>query len=291
MAPPLLLLASATLIALSAIAVALMVPRFLGSWQAGQSRLPALAPARATGFVIHLGSRTDRRRNVESLQRNAAAAGISLEVFAARDGRRCRPLRVRPFADFSRGPGVPRDYLRGGEQGCLASFLEVWRRLRRRGGFCLEDDAVVSAANFARMGAALERLAASPCVLYGFRAFPRGYHGNQGVARREAATADLVCEGWRTVLVPNYSNACFALTAPAAERLDAWLARRRAEGTHRLPADDLLSAAGGAHALGLPSADITLLAPASPLAERLRSASDTEPQRAEESSHPCELHL
>ena len=137
------------------------------------------------------------------------------------------------------------------------------------------------------MGATLDRLRGEAFALHGHRAYPNGWPSLEAAAQEERATEGAVAPGWSAVLVPNYSNALFALTPPAQARLRAWVGRLQEAGLHRLPADDLLSAACAAHPgihkdpmrggwLAMPPAGVAALAPTRPLSRRLRSSSDTE---------------
>jgi hypothetical protein len=249
-----------------------------------------LAQPRHTGSVIHLPARTDRDRNVRSLLDAARSVGVDLHVHEAADGRSCPDVEVPPFWDYSSPPGHVRKSLRGGEQGCLASFLAVVAvPAAGRGRFILEDDAVVSAEAFRNIARVLSRYETEALAFHGMRAYPRGWPELRGASEREAASEGSVETGWCDVLIPNYSNAMFALTARGADALREWAEELRRSATHRLPADDLLSAAGNAHPgvtmppmkqhwAHAPRGPLRVLAPMPglELSTRIISASDTE---------------
>jgi len=248
-------------------------------------------PARHAGRIIHLPSRRDREANVSRLIVAAASVGVELEVMSATDGRACADLPVSPFWDFSIPPGHVRRHLRGGEQGCLASFLRIIDALPSgglsAGAFFLEDDAVMDAEGFHSMSTVLEKHAEAPVLLHARRAYPAGWPRIAETVEAEAASADEVEAGWSRIAAPNYSNALFAVTRKGASQLREWTQSLKLQGLHRLPADDLISAACGAHegvyrppmADGWASAPppvLVGLAPREPLSDRLSSSSDTE---------------
>lgn len=250
---------------------------------------PALAVH--TGFIIHLSARADRENNVWSLLNAARSAGVDLRVHEAFDGRSCPDVTVAPFWDYSIPPGHVRNSLRGGEQGCLASFLAIFTMPSTgTGRFVLEDDAVVSAEGFRNIARALSRHETMPMAFHGMRAYPRGWPAMEEASAWEAASEGSVETGWCDVLLPNYSNAMFALTAQGAEALREWVAKLLlSEGAHKLPADDLLSVAGNAHPgvttppmkqhwSAIPRGPLRILAPppGKDLSTRMRSTSDTE---------------
>ena len=243
-----------------------------------------------TGSIIHLRERTDRDQNVRNLLDAARAAGIDLRVFEAADGRSCPDVTVLPFWDYSATPGNVRSTLRGGEQGCLASFLELFSSPDSgKGRFFIEDDAVVSMEGFRNVARAVSARATASLVFHGMRAYPRGWDDTNATRRREAASAGELESGWCDVLCPNYSNAMFAVTAAGTTALREWVGKMRRAGLHELPADDFLSVAGNAHPgvnlppmkqhwEGAPRGPLRILAPVAgnEQSTRITSSSDTE---------------
>lgn len=251
-----------------------------------------LGAAEVRGYIIHLEARTDRERNIARLVAEAGAAGVLLSVMRARDTRHCEHLSVPPFWDLSIPPGHWRSHLRGGEQGCLASHLEATRALAGHGGFVLEDDATMGRNGFAGMMQAGSALGSSPCVLHGRRSYPNALDASAVYAEESAAVqrlrdGALPPVGWRPLRYPNYSNALYMLTPSASQELATWLDALASLDLHRVPADDLLSIACGAHPglsldpmrsawRGAPQPPLTGLAPEEGLSSRVPSDSDTE---------------
>lgn len=243
-----------------------------------------------TGSVIHLDARTDREQNVRQLLDAARSAGVHLQVFSAVDGRSCDELTVSPFWDYSDPPGHVRTILRGGEQGCLSSFLRLFAMpMTEVGRFFLEDDAVMSAEGFRNMGRLLSSHSNEPLAFHGMRAYARGQTAIPEVRAQEAASEGRIERGWCDVRVPNYSNALFAVTAVGLSALKGWTSLLEAADLHKLPADDLLSAAGNAypgkskppmdrHWRAFPKGPLQILAPrrGNEQSSRMDSASDTE---------------
>lgn len=241
------------------------------------------------GYVIHLPDRRDREENLRQLLFNAASAGVELTVVDAVDGRSCNAREVPPFMDYSRAPGSWRNHLRGGEQGCLASYLKVFKMCKesqnKTGCFFVEDDAIVPKQAFQDMSALLNTHGDKALLLHGRRAYPSGWSDNAAIAAEEKNAGEHI-QGWRTIVVPNYSTAFFALTAAGATALLQWIQTLISKNLHQLPADDLLSFACGAHpTVYMAEASqrwedvspvLTGLAPTRPLANRMSSPSDTE---------------
>ena len=256
----------------------------------------------AHGFIIHLDDRHDRDANVAALVREAAEAGVRLSVFAAVDGRGCPHESVAPpFLDFSFPPGHLRDHLRGGERGCLASFLrtfaEAARVAHRVGCFFLEDDAIVDRHGFARIVRALDQHRSDPIVFHGRRSVPGGWPDKHSLHASEAQNGR--DSGWIETLAPNYSNAMFAVTNEGVRELRIWLDAIVKQRLARMPADDLLSVACGAHPgparqpvaqhwSSAPAPRLRGWAPVEDVSSRMPSSSDTEP-RAPRTGALCKL--
>ena len=224
------------------------------------------------GRILHLPDRRDREHNVQNLIEEAGKANVLLEVFEAVDGRRCADVKVRPFPDFSQLPRI-RDHLRGGEQGCTASYMKMWGE-GMGPAFYVEDDAVMRAEGFAIMSALLHQHAQNPYVFFGSRSFPGGWPDKPGLASSELS-AETCAPGWHSILAPNYSTACFALTEAASRDLAIWI--RKQGDRANLPADDLLSVACGVHPHRLlHEPPLRGFAPIKPLSSRIPTMSDTE---------------
>ena len=223
--------------------------------------------------VVHLAGRADRRENVETLVCEGQRAGFDISVFDAVDGRRFNVRQVDPFLDFSlrRGGGV-RNHLRGGEQGCLESFLIVMRGPASSALLYLEDDATVSGSSMGRFRHLVDQYRDMPYVFLGFRSHPRFQSPPpEGL------------EDWVQIRSPNYSNSCVAFTPEARRQFKRWVV-----GVPSVPADDLLSIACGVHLgtrvepmlsswRGVAPGPLTAWAPRVPLSGRIASESDTEP--------------
>ena len=142
------------------------------------------AHQRLRGYIIHLSDRTDRDSNVHALLANARAGGVDLTVTAAVDGRACEACDVHPFMDFSHAPGHWRKHLRGGEQGCLASYLKVFdtfKDVHPEGCFFVEDDAIVPQRTFQDLATALETHRDQSLLLHGRRAYPSGWTNRMAI--------------------------------------------------------------------------------------------------------------
>lgn len=254
-----------------------------------QLRVFGVGNLRLKGYVIHLANRTDRDDNLRKLLSNADAGGVALTVVDAVDGRPCHARKVQPFMDYTRPPGKWRDHLRGGEQGCLASYLKVFEMCREsqdnQGCFFVEDDAIVPKQTFKDMSVLLHTFQDRALLMHGRRAYPTGWTDRAAIASEEHTAGDYI-PGWQTIELPNYSTAFFALTARGVTALSQWLQTLISKNLHQLPADDLLSFACGAHpTVYLAPASqrwagvspvLTGLAPIRPLANRMQSPSDTE---------------
>ena len=254
------------------------------------------------GYVIHLADRKDRNGNVYQLLENANRAGISMEVLGAVDCRSCSDLEVLPFVDYSFKKDYRRSHLRGGEQGCLASFLAAfraaWKNGGERGTFFLEDDAVVPESSLRAMTKILDQNANVPILLHGRRSYPGGWGDKLAEMLKEDKTEGAFAAGWHTIIdSPNYSNACFALSRAGVQALLPWIARLIFKGMHKIPADDLLSVACGAHNLSSHPVTSNLwkdippilygIAPQKELMDRLITTSDTERRRAPSAASEC----
>ena len=247
-----------------------------------------LGQQRGHGYIIHLPARVDRAANVAALVEAADQAGVHLRVVDAVDGRGCEDLSVAPFWDFSILPGHVRAVLRGGEQGCLASHLHLFRTDHKAatGCFFLEDDALMSAAGFAEMNGKLRSLDhEAAVVLHGMRALPAGWPTRQEALERESRQPE--GDGWRRLSAPNYSTALFAVSPAGVAHLRRWSNAIVERGLHNVPADDFLSIACAIHpgisvppmreTWGLaPPGPLRALAPTLPLSSRMLSLSDTE---------------
>jgi hypothetical protein len=239
------------------------------------------------GYVLHLPSRHDRLANVDQLCASAGAAGVHLRVFPGHDGRACRVRRVRAFLDYSAHNGEWRNFLRGGEQGCLSSFLAIFAS-PGEAVIIVEDDAVLPVATFQTLVSALRAHADKPFVFIPRRAIPQGWPDKWGLVDKERSQEHDGPTGWLGICdAPNYSNVCIALTRAARPLMRKWVSQVRARGLHLMPADDLLSAACGHHPVT--QTEPWRHAPPAPLRSfclpyvslyRLKSASDTEVNNA-----------
>jgi hypothetical protein len=252
------------------------------------AKIASIDPARVEAVVVHLRDRRDREANVAALTRAAEVAGVKISVEDAIDGRSCGSIDVHPFNDFAEAPGSARSHLRGGEQGCLASFLSAIAKCD--GGLCyMEDDAIISARHLGEMARLLVVHAEEPMVLHTCRVYPIRWPNLAQTRREEESSKAHPAPGWRRLRAPNYSTACFALTAAALRELRQWLRAISARGAHKVPTDDLLSLASDCHPgryaapmlnhwHDLPRGPLHAYAPAVGISSQMRSSSDTERQ-------------
>lgn len=147
------------------------------------------------------------------------------------DGHEIGPCDVAPFHDFSLVPPGERCVLRPGEVGCFLSHRMAWERLQLRGGFVVEDDAVLAPDCFQRFAAAV--VASPPCrVVLGRFGYPVGYSPD-GMCPPNRPFADGLDE-WAH---PCYTTVMYYMDADAAKAL----LEASSEPHLAAPSDDFLS--------------------------------------------------
>jgi GR25 family glycosyltransferase involved in LPS biosynthesis len=239
----------------TALALALVLALMLASCI---DRLAARKKGRLC-VIIHLDARSERLGAVLALKDALTEWSHRCTVLAAVDGTRWPRRRVPAFCDLGAQTPRTREYLRGGEQGCLASHRKAWAMALEEGraSLILEDDVrLLPGARELLAGDALDVALGGrgPALLHLVRVIPRAKRARSPDVAIARACGFVVYR----VASANYSLCAYALNAGAATLL---LASR-----HLLPADDLVASTPG----------LTLLALGPAVVERHDFPSDTE---------------
>ena len=187
--------------------------------------------------VLHLSRRVDRQPSVAAICAHAERASLRPLVIEAVDGRKLGPREVAPFLDLTPSSAfLSRSIMRPGEVGCFMSHRRAWERLRKRGGYVVEDDAILSLDCFERFAHAIA--ATPPCrVVFGRFSYPAGYSG------KSLPPMAPIADGVGELTCPCYNTNMYYIDAAAADALlDASSQPHLAA-----PCDDFLSIGAGLH--------------------------------------------